>query len=147
MLVARLPEIRRAQSFASLLQVIESVKCPGIGELTVYDTAIRVGLGQGVQPDRVYLHAGARVGANRLKWNVRRGSRFANITRSPNLVNLRQGDSGRVAHPGNLNRVSTCREVHNLGAVSAPLSQRKSPDGGSRARDQGRVGIGSPDRV
>ena len=38
----------------------------GIGELAVYDIASRIGAYLRVEPDRVYLHAGARVGARAL---------------------------------------------------------------------------------
>lgn len=36
---------------------------PGIGDLTVYDTALRIGAKFGLQPDRVYIHAGTKIGA------------------------------------------------------------------------------------
>jgi hypothetical protein len=39
---------------------------PGIGELTVYDTAVRIGARFQLEPDRVYLHAGTRDGAKAL---------------------------------------------------------------------------------
>jgi hypothetical protein len=35
-------------------------------ELTVYDTAQRIGAYLGIKPDRIYLHAGARAGARAL---------------------------------------------------------------------------------
>lgn len=38
----------------------------GIGELYVYDTALRIGAFLRLSPDRVYLHAGVRVGARAL---------------------------------------------------------------------------------
>ena len=38
----------------------------GIGELTVYDTALRIGARLGFLPERVYLHSGTRVGARAL---------------------------------------------------------------------------------
>ena len=39
---------------------------PGVGELMVYDTALRIGAKLGVEPDYVYLHAGTRTGARAL---------------------------------------------------------------------------------
>jgi hypothetical protein len=39
---------------------------PGIGDLTVYDTAIRIAAHRGLSPRRVYLHAGTRDGARAL---------------------------------------------------------------------------------
>ena len=38
----------------------------GIGELTIYDTALRIGFYLDIYPDKVYLHAGTREGAKRL---------------------------------------------------------------------------------
>ncbi len=35
----------------------------GIGELTIYDTALRIGAKLKLEPKKVYLHAGTRVGA------------------------------------------------------------------------------------
>jgi hypothetical protein len=39
---------------------------PGIGELAVYDTALRIGARLGLEPAKVYLHAGTRAGAKAL---------------------------------------------------------------------------------
>jgi len=39
---------------------------PGLGELYVYDTALRLGTYVGLAPDFVYLHAGTREGARAL---------------------------------------------------------------------------------
>lgn len=38
----------------------------GIGELMVYDTALRIGAYLGLEPETVYLHAGTRTGARAL---------------------------------------------------------------------------------
>jgi len=35
----------------------------GIGDLTVYDTAVRIGAHLGLEPQMVYLHAGTKAGA------------------------------------------------------------------------------------
>lgn len=57
--------LARASSFAEIHRAVEneigSVK--GIGTLTVYDIAHRIGVHFRKVPDRVYLHAGTRVGA------------------------------------------------------------------------------------
>ncbi|MDE1887953.1 MAG: hypothetical protein KGL00_09480 [Gammaproteobacteria bacterium] len=39
---------------------------PGIGELTVYDTALGIGAFLRLEPAKVFLHAGARSGARAL---------------------------------------------------------------------------------
>ena len=41
-------------------------RVPGIGPVTIYDTAQRIGYRLGLAPDRVYLHAGTREGARKL---------------------------------------------------------------------------------
>ena len=43
----------------------------GIGSLTVYDTATRIGAFLKLEPDRVYLHAGTRDGARALGFDQR----------------------------------------------------------------------------
>lgn len=73
-LVSKLSDIASATSFAQLLSVVDSVRIKRIGELTVYDTAVRIGGGQHIEPEEIYLHAGTRKGAARLKWNVKRAS-------------------------------------------------------------------------
>jgi len=70
----RLFDITQAASFAELLAILESERIKGVAELTVYDTAIRIGRGQALEPKEVYLHAGTRKGAKRLGLNVKRPS-------------------------------------------------------------------------
>jgi hypothetical protein len=58
-------ELKRAESFDELLCIVAeqvgSIK--GIGALTVYDIAHRIGAHFGMHPRLVYLHAGTRKGA------------------------------------------------------------------------------------
>jgi hypothetical protein len=60
--------ISSLSSFNDLLDIVESVtdRVEGLGELYAYDTALRIGSFIGVLPEKVYLHAGARVGAKAL---------------------------------------------------------------------------------
>src|SRR6202040_2897317 len=66
-------EIGRARSFDDLFELIraEVHSIPGIGELYVYDTSLRIGARLNVFPRRVYLHAGTRAGARALGVNHR----------------------------------------------------------------------------
>jgi len=61
-------QICRSQDFDDLFLLLErllsSVK--GLGELYIYDTALRIGSKIGVSPERVYLHAGTRLSAKAL---------------------------------------------------------------------------------
>jgi hypothetical protein len=67
-------DIKKAASFAELLAILESERIEGVAELTIYDTALRIGRGQALEPKAVYLHAGTRKGAKKLGLNVRRPS-------------------------------------------------------------------------
>ena len=61
-------EIRGAANFDGLIHLVHAITepIPGIGELYVYDTSLRIGAYRGLLPKRVYLHAGTRVGARQL---------------------------------------------------------------------------------
>ncbi len=68
-----LGQIRRARDFEQLFSILQALLEPiyGIGELYIYDTALRIGAKLGFLPARVYLHAGTRVGARALGLNTR----------------------------------------------------------------------------
>lgn len=55
--------LRKCSSFHDLLTLLESCALPGIGPVTQYDVASRLGSFLGLAPERVYLHAGVRQGA------------------------------------------------------------------------------------
>jgi hypothetical protein len=71
-----LPEIAACRNFAELLSTLEGLLAPisGVGELYLYDTALRIGAKLGVSPERVYLHRVTREGAKALSLNYRAGS-------------------------------------------------------------------------
>jgi len=54
--------------YKELMDIVEDVteRVEGLGELYAYDTTLRIGAFLGVFPEKVYLHAGARVGAKTL---------------------------------------------------------------------------------
>ena len=60
--------IQDARSFANLIALVEGAVRPvrGIGELYIYDTALRLGAHLRMLPGEVYLHAGTRQGARAL---------------------------------------------------------------------------------
>jgi imidazolonepropionase-like amidohydrolase len=73
-------ELKRARlgsatNFADLYRRVDAAigALHGIGELTVYDTALRIGAKLGYLPKKVYLHAGTRAGARALglDWKAR----------------------------------------------------------------------------
>ena len=67
-LLDNLPALRKASSFEELFELVEAMVRPihWIGELAVYDTALRVGARFGLEPAKVYLHRGTRDGAKAL---------------------------------------------------------------------------------
>ncbi|MGH2606618.1 MAG: hypothetical protein ACRDG5_08505 [Anaerolineales bacterium] len=67
-LLAVVSDISQASSFASLHGTVDAAtrKINGLGELYVYDTALRIGARLSLQPGAVYLHAGTLKGAARL---------------------------------------------------------------------------------
>jgi hypothetical protein len=66
------PRIKKCADFASLFRLIEAAleDVPGIGELYIYDTSLRIGAKLGILPEKVYLHAGTRTGARNLGLDV-----------------------------------------------------------------------------
>lgn len=70
--------IKKVKSFDQLLSIIEQVKFDGIADLTIYDTATRIGAYLNLFPDRIYLHTGTRVGAANLLGSVN-GKKFINL--------------------------------------------------------------------
>jgi len=58
-------DLQNCKSFDELLNKIEDTirPIPMIGELTVYDTALRIGAYLNLEPDVIYLHRGVRDGA------------------------------------------------------------------------------------
>lgn len=66
----------RARSFDELHRWIQDRvgSIPGIGELYLYDTALRISAYLGLLPRRVYLHAGTRIGARALGLDHRKCS-------------------------------------------------------------------------
>jgi hypothetical protein len=60
--------ISRSRDFAELFQLIGAVleDVSGIGQLYIYDTSLRIGAKLKLYPKEVYLHVGARSGAQAL---------------------------------------------------------------------------------
>jgi len=72
----RRAKLETARTFDDLYDIVSRAigSIRGIGELTVYDTALRIGAKLSLAPDRIYLHAGTRVGARKLGLNWREDS-------------------------------------------------------------------------
>jgi len=61
-------DVGECKSFAALFDLVERAigSVHRIGELAIYDTALRLGAYLELQPCHIYLHRGARLGASRL---------------------------------------------------------------------------------
>jgi len=68
--------LNRARDFDELHERVRETisSIPGIGCLTIYDTALRIGAKLSLAPKRVYLHTGTRAGARKLGLNWRADS-------------------------------------------------------------------------
>ena len=64
-LLERRDNIEAAKTFGELHDIVSDVggELHGIGRLTIYDTATRIGAFLRLEPDRIYLHAGTLEGA------------------------------------------------------------------------------------
>lgn len=58
--------ISKSRTFHELYELIEQNRIRGIGLLTIYDTALRIGSYRRLYPEEVYLHRGAKRGAEKL---------------------------------------------------------------------------------
>jgi hypothetical protein len=57
-------KIQAVNKFDELLNLIVKEKIIGIGPLALYDIALRIGYYIKIKPELIYLHAGAKTGAN-----------------------------------------------------------------------------------
>jgi hypothetical protein len=58
--------IRLCANFDALYRYILANKPPGVGPLCSYDVAVRIGAYLGYEPLNIYLHAGTRIGLEKL---------------------------------------------------------------------------------
>jgi hypothetical protein len=58
--------LARAADFTKLMSLVSAAAPSGIGDLTVYDTALRLGFRRNIRPTLVYLHRGTLAGARLL---------------------------------------------------------------------------------
>lgn len=63
--------ISKAKTFDALYKIVDSLDVYGLGKLTRYDIAQRIGAFLELTPDRVYLHAGTMIGAKKLLGDIR----------------------------------------------------------------------------
>jgi len=133
-LLASVPAIQQCGDFEELIALIDDVVggIPGIGELYVYDTALRVGANVRIEPRRVYLHRGTRTGARALGLDGTRKS-ISPSHLPPALRELRPHEIEDLLciYKGNLKRASEGASLREIATDSAcrygrpPKSQRR----------------------
>jgi hypothetical protein len=69
-LVNSIHSLCRSETFGSLYHGIELRAPKGIGPMTTYDVAVRFGAYLRLKPDRIYLHAGTRMGLKALGYDL-----------------------------------------------------------------------------
>lgn len=82
-LIREIERLKSVNSFKDLYNVVDQIigSIKGIGELTTYDTALRIGAKLGLEPQDVYLHAGTREGACKL--GIKTKERYISIEKIP----------------------------------------------------------------
>jgi len=65
-------ELQAVRDFYALWSLVrrEGKRVKGIGELSIYDTAHRIGAFLSIEPEFIYMHAGARAGARALGLSI-----------------------------------------------------------------------------
>jgi hypothetical protein len=73
-LLKNLSLVRSTKPFEELIELIDHLIRPldRVGELVVYDTALRIGARFGCEPEKVYVHRGTRDGIRKLGLDSRR---------------------------------------------------------------------------
>lgn len=59
-------EMQKVDCFEDIYQLVEARKVHDIGPLTIYDTAQRIGAFLGIHSDKIYLHSGTKLGAEKI---------------------------------------------------------------------------------
>ena len=72
-ILMRLASLKKAKTFDEIHNILTGVKIKGVGKVTVYDTAVRIGVYKKLYPQKIYLHAGTKEGAKKL--NVKTSSK------------------------------------------------------------------------
>jgi hypothetical protein len=80
-ILGKVNEVAGCTDFHSLLSIIERCKIKGISELTIYDTAQRIGCYLKIHPERIYLHRGTRKGAEILLGKIK--NKYITINQLP----------------------------------------------------------------
>jgi len=135
-------DLQRARAFDELYALVERLIADihGVGELMVYDTAIRLGAKLGLEPREIYLHAGTRQGAKALGFDgrarsIRRASLPEVLRNLPaseleDIFCIYCDDLGRLAKSG----MKQCIADENRKTMPAAFRHLKGLDAARRLR-------------
>ncbi|MBB5637274.1 hypothetical protein HDE68_003187 [Pedobacter cryoconitis] len=59
--------LKEVNSFDEIFAIVSSAKEIGFGQLAIYDTTVRIGAYLNIEPNKVFLHAGAQIGMRYLE--------------------------------------------------------------------------------
>ena len=110
--------LRRCQSFAELHEVVRARigMIRGIGPLTVYDIATRVGGHLGLEPELVYVHAGTAEGARALGLDGAKTLAPEKLPRAFQVLKPREMEDCLCIYASDLTRLRSNFAVHRTGA-------------------------------
>jgi hypothetical protein len=129
-LLLNLLQLRRAQDFDELFDLVGQIigPIPGIGQLTIYDTALRLGARFGLSPDRVYLHAGTREGAHALGFSANRESvEKDELPPALTVLSARELEDFLCIYKARLARLSQSTSASDGSALTNRLTNRRPP--------------------
>lgn len=66
-LLMNIDAIKAVKDFAALIDVVNENRIRFFGETAIYDTSLRIGSFLNIEPEHVYLHTGAKKGAEELE--------------------------------------------------------------------------------
>jgi len=76
-------QLNKVLDFDTLLKGVSEAKSKGIGQLTIYDTAQRLGEYLNIFPNKIYLHAGTKTGVKKLIGKTNKNSITKDILPEP----------------------------------------------------------------
>jgi hypothetical protein len=106
--------IKNCRTFDDLMMVVRSTtgNVKGVGQLYIYDTALRLGAYLHISPKRVYLHAGTRRGARAIGLNPRRESvSMDEIPRMMQKLEPREVEDLLCIYEDELNQTASARAL------------------------------------
>ncbi|WP_019988325.1 hypothetical protein [Rudanella lutea] len=102
-LLTRFNDLENATTFDQIMKIVTECKVRGFGELSIYDTSLRIAAYKNIEPDKVFLCAGTRAGSEilEMKGFVKEGTskkRFVSDEELPLEFRTQSGLSKKEIH-------------------------------------------------